>query len=65
MQQIPGPYRGARPGTLQPHIQCVLITGWDVDVSDFRGFVAVLQKPFTRDQIREALAKVEAAVAAG
>ncbi len=65
MEHISGPDLAERARTLQPHIQCVLITGWDVDVSDFHGFVAVLQKPFTRDQIREALARAEAAVAAG
>ena len=63
MENISGPDLAERARGLQPHIRCILITGWDVDVSDFHGFAAVLQKPFTRDQIREALAKVEATMA--
>jgi PAS domain S-box-containing protein len=64
MEEMAGPDLAERARLIQPHLRMILMTGWDVDLSDFAGFGAVLQKPFTRDQIIEALESLETPAAA-
>lgn len=38
-----------------PQIHVILMTGWDLTENDVEGFDAVLQKPFTIAQLRDAV----------
>ena len=60
MEGLSGPALAEKARRLHPGIKVVLVTGWDVSIEEFDGFVGLLKKPCTRAQVEEMLRSLTA-----
>ncbi|MBU0608171.1 MAG: PAS domain S-box protein, partial [Armatimonadetes bacterium] len=60
MAGISGTQLADKARRLQPGIQIVLVTGWDVAPGEIEGLAGLLHKPCTREQVEAALRKLAA-----